>query len=93
MARSSKSSAATASSSAASSAAQTSSQASNSSQAAGASLNVAAVAQENFSSLVGTWTNPQTGATLVVTNQTLVQPGNEYQGVTKGAVVSGHDVD
>lgn len=57
-------------------------------------MNLTQVSQENFTSLVGTWKNPTNGQTIVVTNQVQKRPADSvYPDVTKGAVLSGQDVN
>ncbi len=50
------------------------------------------VAQNDFSSLVGTWKNPQNGDTIVVTSQVQNRTADSAYPNAKGAVISGQDV-
>ncbi|MFD1485500.1 DUF6287 domain-containing protein [Lacticaseibacillus baoqingensis] len=59
--------------------------------AAGPALNLDQLAANNFASLVGTWKNPTTGDTWVVTGQTATAPAGANVDPNVGAVVSGHD--
>ncbi|KRM55026.1 DUF6287 domain-containing protein [Lacticaseibacillus sharpeae] len=57
-------------------------------------MNLTQVSQENFTSLIGTWKNEANGQTIVVTNQVQKRPADSvYTDVTKGAVISGQDVN
>lgn len=56
-------------------------------------MNLTQVDQENFTSLVGTWKNPTSGKTIVVTSSVQKNTSSTYQDVTQGAVISGNDVN
>jgi hypothetical protein len=57
------------------------------------SMNLTQVDQENFTSLVGTWKNPTSGKTIVVSSSVQKNTSSTYQDVTQGAVISGNDVN
>lgn len=56
-----------------------------------ANLNLDQLAQNDFSSLVGTWKNAHDGKTIVVTDKTMDKPADSTAYYSKGAVVSGAD--
>ncbi|WP_461214801.1 DUF6287 domain-containing protein [Lacticaseibacillus sp. GG6-2] len=55
------------------------------------SLNISQLTANNFASLVGTWKNPTTGDTWVVTGQKVTAPAGSNFDPNVGVVVSGHD--
>lgn len=53
-------------------------------------LNLAQLADNDFSSLVGRWKNPA-GKVITVTNQVAKRPADSYLAITEGAVISEKD--